>query len=315
ETQDKAADTPKTPATSTVEVPEGPFLGMQPTDTPTLLAPDFLSRPLTEYNGTFSPDGKTFFYTSELKNGYICFTELGPDNRWTKPRVAPFSGIHSEYDPLFKPDGKRLYFSSERPVEGQDGKTRTNIWYVDRQEGGWSAPQHVPLTGNGDYYSSLTRSGTIYFNVWSKGDLFKAVPNDTGYAISALPEHLNSRSDAGDPFISPDEDYLIYRAYYKEGFGRGDLYISFRDGEKWTEPQNMGEKVNSKAHEMCPSVSPDGRFFIWASTRMSKPYPELPGGELDALLECLNSVENGNLNIYYMSADFIEDLRAEALGK
>ncbi len=46
---------------------------------------------------------------------------------------------------------------------------------------------------------------------------------------------------------------------------------------------NLGDKVNSRGLEYSPKISPDGRYFFWASTRnftdqpLEKPltYPEL----------------------------------------
>lgn len=43
-----------------------PFFGLQPKELPQILLPGVVSSVLSEYNGTFSPDGTEFFYTSEF---------------------------------------------------------------------------------------------------------------------------------------------------------------------------------------------------------------------------------------------------------
>lgn len=291
----------------------GAWLGMQPTDTPTLLAPELLASSLDEYNSAFSPDGSVFYFTSNTPaSGMIAYTIMDEFGHWTEPQIAGFSGEHSEYDPLLSPDGKLLYFSSERPTGDSATENRTNVWKVDATTAFFGTPERVPLTGQGDYHSSIASNGNIYFNVWNTGDLYKAVPTDSGYATERLPVVLNSTNGEGDPFIAPDESYLIYRGY-NNSFGQGDLYISFNNNGTWTTPQNLGEPINSSAHEMCPNITPDGRFFLWASGRLAEKYPSEPETTLAASRAKHASGDNGSLNIYYQSADFIQDLKAKAV--
>lgn len=290
-----------------------PYFGLVPTETPQLLAPEIISTSLTEYNGTFSPDGAEFFYTSEAGGkGHIVYTRLDSTNQWTNPQIASFSGKYSEYDPLFSPDGSSLYFSSERPVEDSESRNQTHVWKVDRMIDGWAEPQLIRLSEQGDYFSSITAQGDLYYNIWNTGKILKATQTDTGFVSVELPEIINSRSDVGDPFISPDESYMIYRAFYDEGFGRGDLYISFNIKGQWTAPENLGEPINSRSHEICPYVTTDGQLFIFASDRMNEYYSEQT---LEEIQEKSHSYDNGNSNIYYKSADFIQEMKQKHLSK
>jgi Tol biopolymer transport system component len=92
------------------------------------------------------------------------------------------------------------------------------------------------------------------------------------------------------PFIAPDESYLIFaRARHSENLGYIDLWISFRDESGgWTVPVNLGQPVNTRANEICPIVSPDGKYLFFNSSR------------------------RGNDDNYWVEASFIEDLRQEA---
>ena len=289
---------------------QGPFMGLKATDEPQLLAPDLIAQPFVEYNGTFSADGTLFFYTTQMPGtGVISYTEMTADGSWTAPRAAPFKSNFPEYDPLFSPDGKRLYFSSERTVNEGDEGGQSNIWYVDRQGDGWSDPVNIPLTEDADYFSSVTKTGIIYFNVWNEGDIFRAIPGEDGYEVERLPDVINGGEfNVGDPFISPDEDYIIYRGYAKERRA-GEIFISFNQNGTWTTPQNLGEPINSKQHEMTPYVTTDGKIFIWASARLLEPYSLKAGELVSNQLDKQCSPDNGQLNIYYIKADFIEKLR------
>ena len=166
--------------------PEGNFMGIEVTDTPLLLFPDFINTPMGEYNGTFNPDGTEFFYTvSNIYHNVIVTSMLMENGKWSNPEKAPFSVTHDEFDPLFSPDGQSLYFSSHRPFNKDGNTDASNIWMVNKKDNSWSKPEMIPLNGprKGNYYSSLTSAGDIYFNIWNTGDMFKAIPTDTGYMV------------------------------------------------------------------------------------------------------------------------------------
>ena len=69
-------------------------------------------------------------------------------------------------------------------------------------------------------------------------------------------------------FIAPDESYIIFCSARKSGFGRGDLYISFKDENGgWQEAQNMGKPINTEKHELCPFMTSDGRYLFYTSNQ------------------------------------------------
>lgn len=291
--------------------PIGPFFGLEADTLPKLLLPDFISTRFGEYNGTFSPDGTEFYYTLSLI-GYdaVVYTKMLANQTWSKPAIAPFSGKHIDYDPLFSPDGQRLFFSSHRPANDNQPKETSTIWYVKREGTSWGSPQYLPLKGPafGNYFSSITKEGTIYFNIWFTGNMFKAQRTEGGYQVEQLSDGLNSEQSDGDPFIAADESYLIFRSYRPGGLGNGDLYISYNIDDNWTTPQNLGAPINSEAREMCPFVTTNGELFIFASRRMQSYYDE-PPSNLKEVAAKYDSYDNGQTNIYYMRADFIEEMR------
>ena len=294
-----------------------PYFGIQTTDSVQLLAPEVVSTSLFENNGTFSPDGKAFYYTVGLPNrGQIAFMEMGDDNRWTAPRFASFSSQYSEVDALFSPDGKRLYFTSNRPTN-KDAKAGGNhIWFVEKTADGWGDARMVALTEQGDYYSSLTTDGTIYFNSWRSGDIFRAIPTDSTHLVERLPDVINLNKSVGDPFISPEEDYLIFRGNnLANTLGSFDLYISFKVDHEWTEPLNLGAPINSPDREVCPFVTSDGKMFIFASNRLQQKFETQPMQSTKAFKNKMQSYDNGSWNIYCTSTDFIERLREKALSE
>lgn len=288
---------------------KGPFFGISPTSEPQLLAPDLIASPAQEYNGTFSVDGTEFYYTTDIpENAFITVTKMKDDQSWSEPEIADFSGVFSDFDPLFSPDGSRIYFSSSRP---HPDNAYSGIWFVEKSNGRWTDAERVAL-GDPDlhrYYSSVTNDGTIYFSIWSTRRIMKGAPSSEGYVVQELDSMVNDGNRLTDPFISPDESYLIFRGYRDDSFGRADLYISYKTPRTWTEPINLGRPINSEAQEVCPYVTPDGRILIFSSDRISSKVKVTAGSAIQQVRDKFNSLDNGEQNIYYVSTEFIEKLR------
>ena len=297
-----------------VDQPIGPFLGIDVTEKPKLLFPGIISTRKGEYNGTFNPEGTEFYYTtSVLEYDVLTYMEMKEDGNWSLPEIASFSAPYHEFDPLFAPDGKRLYYSSHRPVHSNNNSDTCNIWYVEKTESGWGDPQYVDLPGPspGNYHSSIASSGNIYFNIWNTGNLFLGIETEDGYNVESLGDVINSKQGDGDPFIAADESYIIFRSYRPGGIGSGDFWISFQADGEWKEPINLGEPINSKWNEMCPYVTTDGKLFIFSSGRVDQSYYGFGIEKLSDIDAKLDSHDNGQQNIYVMSAGFIDEMRKE----
>lgn len=292
---------------------EGPgeYFGWDGGAEPAILGDLVVASPFTEYNGTFTPKGDEFFYTIEVAGrGIICFSQMDSSGHWSDAKTAPFTSEFSDYDPAFSLDGSKIYFSSERPGVDSTDTDRAKLFVTEKTDSGWTEAEFIPLTGRGDYYSALTHSGNIYFNVWSEGLVYCATPNDSaGYStvpVSGGPNMLNA---AGDPFVDPTEDYMIFRGYGEDNIGQGDLYICFKQDTSWTVPILLDEPINSDQHEMCPFVTRDGKMFIYSSGRLAEDYTIKTSMAIDQLRGKFSSSDNGFLNIHAMSTDFIEDYR------
>ncbi|MFC2156442.1 TolB family protein [Acidobacteriota bacterium] len=207
-------------------------------------------------------------YVTELKSGF-----------WTKPRIAPFSHF-APYNFTVGPDGQTLYFTT---VKSPDKTTyvlleQSNIWAVKLEMDGWTEPVMFGRSLNTEQYyenyPAVTSDGTIYYmsrreKGAGKTDIFRSRNTDGRYAEAEnLGKMINTPESDQDPFIAPDESYLIICQDKPGGFGKYDLYISFKrtDGS-WTTPVNMGEEVNSSAYEFRPYITPDGKYLFFTSNR------------------------------------------------
>lgn len=75
---------------------------------------------------------------------------------------------------------------------------------------------------------------------------------------------LNSRFHDQEPFITYDGNALLFNSDRDGGYGVGDIYISYRQGNSWTIPQNLGPIINTRDSEKTPSVSMDNKELYFA---------------------------------------------------
>ena len=154
----------------------------------------------------------------------------------------------------------------------------SNIWAVMLRIDGWGEPvmlgRSINTEGHYENYPAVTNDKSIYYMSRREGGYGRAdvhrSRNDDGVYMEAenLGEPVNTAGSDADPFIAPDESYLIVCQKKDEGFGEYDLYAAFRKpDETWSVPVNLGEGVNSRGYEFRPYVTPDGKYLFFTSSR------------------------------------------------
>jgi hypothetical protein len=132
-------------------------------------------------------------------------------------------------------------------------------------------------------------------------DLMRARPLPDGYAMpELLPAPINSDADESNHWIAPDQSYLLFLSNRTGGIGDNDLYISFRDGNGWLAPRNLGAPVNRPGASgvFTPFVDADGRNLYFAERRSALdrlPNRTLSAAELEAYL---HGPANGQGDLY-----------------
>lgn len=252
----------------------GDYLGQTPPgQTPTIFAPGLLNRPL---GLAVSPAGNQIVYASwgGEPRARIMILERTAD-RWSTPRVASFSGEFMDWDVNMSPDGSRLYFSSRRPRPGETTPIEdADIWFVERIGDRWGSPQHLGPTVNtelDEVHPTIARNGNIYFFGRRDGGFGGAdisvtrLVNGEYTPPELLGRAINSEHHEMDPFVAPDESYLIFHSDRPGGPGRMNLYISFRaDENTWSESIELGPQINKEgATNYCGRVSHDGRYLFF----------------------------------------------------
>jgi len=306
----------------------GDYLGQTPPGSEAqLFAPGIISTGLFERDFAMTPDGNELYFCIALgRYNYtaIMYTKR-ESGRWSEPKALPFASDpdYLDFEPHVSPDGQKLLFLSTRPdPERGEPAGDQDIWAADRVGDWWGEPYNLGLPVCSDapeYFPSVTNDGTIYFTREGEGrrsEIYRARLVDGSYQeAERLGENVNFFPSQYNSFIAADESYLITCAFGgSNSRGADDYYIIFRnDDDTWSEPVNMGDAVNSKGSEQSPFVTRDGKYFIFSSSQMKLPDSFATSEKTLGFFEKIyNSPENGNFDIYWIDASFIEELRPGA---
>jgi outer membrane protein OmpA-like peptidoglycan-associated protein len=142
------------------------------------------------------------------------------------------TGINSAYDeywPSLSADESMMVFTVSLPINKDNPSVRGN-----RQE---------------DLYYSEFKDGE-----WQEGKDAGSPPN--------------TMDNEGAQSITGDGKFMVFTACGRsDGFGMCDIYFSFKQGDRWTAPRNMGPEINTGNSEKQPSISSDGRVLYFTSNR------------------------------------------------
>ena len=275
---------------------------------PEMWGPGVFSTSLDEFGGALTPDGNEFYFSISVPRFFkevICYSRFH-DGHWAKPEVAPWSGKGHEFDPCLSPDGQKLFYVSDRPIANEK-KRDYDIWMLERKGAGWGPPIHLPepinssgsehfasCASNGDLYICSDRDGVsskVYRVPWTNGHYGAAEP---------LPPEINGEGSwTLESSISPDGNILVSAIIGRQdSLGLYDIYISFKEGEKWTPMQNLGPEINSAARDYTPRISTDGKWLFYTSERGFSTGRRTVPFNYDELNKGQGSILNGYGNIY-----------------
>ena len=196
------------------------------------------------------------------------------------------NSIFQEYSPAFYQNG--LVFIASNPAVNTDkkeddntGKATTSLFFAARKDNG---SLQKPLTFAEElttkFYDgplSFNKDGnTIYFTrtnlrrgkpIKAKDGLVKlkiyaATKKDNKWDnIFELPFN-NAEFDCAHPSVSNDGRRLYFSSNRPGGFGGMDLYVSTLINGKWSDPVNLGPKVNTDKNEIFPFIHADGKVYF-----------------------------------------------------
>jgi peptidoglycan-associated lipoprotein len=148
---------------------------------------------------------------------------------------------------------------------------------------------------------------TLYFTRCKKGknqelgcQIYRSTAQGTGWGEpEPLFEAFGDSITTAHPGISPDGLTMYFVSDMPGGLGEKDIWMVTRESQSagWSEPDNMGEEINTPGNELYPYVHPDGTLYFSSDSRVglggldiyTATRDELGGWNLENLKPPINS--------------------------
>lgn len=260
------------------------YLGQSPPgDTPQIFAPGIISiANRRETKLVFSPDGRECLIGIGIGGTLKILYSNYIGGNWLVPKQADFIPNDRAQEPFFSPDGKKIFYTSH-----------ADIFVSTLVNQLWTSPVKLDFpinTESEEYHPTTTLNGTLYFCSMrnnSNGFIYRCrCENGNYFTVEKLDTVINTHYGAWDPFISPDESYILFTTINPKGYGKEDQYISYNRNGTWTTPKNLGSLINTDKIEYGSYISPDNKYYFFSR-------PDGWGTDVPA-------------DIYWVKADFIE---------
>jgi len=199
--------------------------------------------------------------------------------------TLPFNTGNSEFGPYIFND--YLYFTSHRKKDeiidyeySWDETDFLDIYKISL-ENLENEPQFISRKINSKYHDGplcFSDDGTeVYFSSNNKNLTFFPIRGNKGVTHLKIfiskydgekfttPEELSFNSDnysCAHPSVSSDGDTLYFTSDKNDGYGGSDIYYSVREGNKWSQPVNIGNEINTEGDEMFPFIHKSGDLYF-----------------------------------------------------
>ncbi len=207
---------------------------------------------------------------------------------------ASINTAFEETAPTLSPDGKSFYFVSRRADNKGGGISPgdqryfediyVSIWDEEKKTWGEATNSSDLLnrvnTEGMDAISHISADGqTLYMTINTMilqspkprtrhSDIYYCKMNRKGTWNSpkAMGKPINTIFFDAAVSLTADEStayFISERAGEKQ---QADIFVTYRNGNTWTKPENLGETINTSGNETTVFVSPDGIYLFFSST-------------------------------------------------
>lgn len=196
-----------------------------------------------------------------------------------------------EFAPSISQDGKYFIFTSRRSdTKGGDVDRNYDHQYFsdiylskwNESTNEWDEPSNYLGKINTEFHDGslgftadnsilvyrnifgVTKSGDIYISSQGKsGDW--ASPKPIAYKDKKISNKINSTYFESSASITSDGKYIYFVSERPGGQGQADIYFVKKQGKTYTEPENIGNNINSSSDEKCVFIHPDGKILFFTS--------------------------------------------------
>ncbi len=214
-------------------------------------------------NGSFSPNGKTFFFTR-------CH-EISPVDLHIQCDIYMSKKENGEWQKPIKLNSKvnAPKSTNTQPTVGRTGGG-TFLYFVSDRDGG---------VGGLDIWRS---------KISSDGECAEA---------ENLGKQINTKADDCTPFYDNVENVLYFSSNGRIGLGGFDIYKAAADGKKFMDAENVGYPINSCVDDRYYTLTPNHRGGFFVSNRPEDFYFKSSDGASIKSPTCCDDIFEFKINI------------------
>ena len=108
-----------------------------------------------------------------------------------------------------------------------------------------------------DNLGKLKKGKTDKFGVFSS-----EMENGSWTKAKSLNFNSSSTYSVGQPALSEDGELLFFSSDMNKGYGQADIYMCKKVNGEWSEPENLGRKINTPGNELFPFIHPSGKLYF-----------------------------------------------------
>jgi len=204
------------------------------------------------------------------------------------------SGYH-DYTPVIYNGGKSMYFTSRRSNTTGGGQNPSDQqffediysakWNADSKE--WDSINNRlgRINGNGfESVSHISEDGLLaYITLNNSADNKAKIATRSSDIAEVkwtnqgqwstpklLDKTVNSSFYDGNATLTADGMTMYFVSERNANAKMSDIYVSYKQGNKWSKPTALPAEINSKGRETTPFVTPDGRYLFFSSNGHTK---------------------------------------------
>jgi hypothetical protein len=210
-------------------------------------------------------DGKRLFFTSnDGQKDQVYFSNCNADGNWSAPKLDQSLSGNETYNFVEYASNAMLLTGGNRY---NTGTGETGFQFYTATNGNYQPSNPVKITAYANYgetadatltpdlktiilavESDFTQGGTDFYFANQKDDGTYGLLMNMGKTINSADEEIT-------PQLLSDKKTLLFSSSGFSSFGNYDIYVSYRlddTWKSWSEPINLGSKINSDAFEGSP---------------------------------------------------------------
>ena len=199
-----------------------------------------------------------------------CSNAVVAMNNPVEYKLASLGQVHEthrdRYNVVFSNDLQTMAFMGENPFYN-------GVYVANKVDGVWSTPLNITPSimsdGNMDVVALSPDGKTMLLAVSDEftSNIYKAeYYNNRWNPAVSMESPINSRYYESHASFSPDGKTIYLSSNRKGTVGTMDIWRSdLQEDGTWSDPENLGPRINTLLNEESPFVSPDGKRLYFAS--------------------------------------------------